>query len=146
MGKIRFTKLPTPVYRYTQKPILYHDIEYKFQYFDISIHITHHYVSVQVILNLDQILFVFFFNSFDPSHCAAGVLKGKNTLVFSPFGMGRRKCPGYLFSYVEVGTFLTILLQQFKFEPVGGAKEVEQVYGLVTNPKDKLYFYVHLTS
>ena len=38
-----FTKLSIPVYQYTQKPILYHDIECIYRYFDISIRIAHHY-------------------------------------------------------------------------------------------------------
>ena len=43
MGKTRFTRLPTAVYRYTQKPILYHDIELKCR---CTIRITHHYKIV----------------------------------------------------------------------------------------------------
>lgn len=77
--------------------------------------------------------------SFDPGHCCPDALKGK---VFTPFGMGRRKCPGYQFSYVEVGIFLTILLPKFTFEAVGGAKEVEQVHGLVTSPKDNILYTI----
>ena len=55
---------------------------------------------------------------------------------FAPFGHGRRKCPGYIFSYIEVSIFLTILLQQFTFKSVGEVKDVERVHGLVTTPKD----------
>ena len=40
IGKTMFTNCPQ--YRNTQKPILYPDIEWKFKYFNISIHITHH--------------------------------------------------------------------------------------------------------
>ena len=43
---------------------------------------------------------------------------------------------------MEVGIFLTILLQTFSIEPVGGAKDVGQVHGLVTSPKDNLYYFV----
>ena len=77
--------------------------------------------------------------SFDPSHCSEKNLKGKG---FCPFGMGRRKCPGYMFSYVEVGVFLTLLLPKFSLDPVGGAKEVGQVHGLVTTPKEKLHYVI----
>ena len=62
---------------------------------------------------------------------------------FSPFGYGRRKCPGYVFSYVEVSTFLTILLPQFIITPVGEAKDVEKVYGFVTSPKNTLKYNIH---
>ena len=64
-------------------------------------------------------------------------------MAFAPFGHGRRKCPGYVFSYVEVSVFLAILLQQFTIKPVGEAKEVESVYGLVTTPKEPLKYHIH---
>lgn len=63
-------------------------------------------------------------------------------MAFVPFGYGRRRCPGYHFAYVEVGVFLTILLQKFTFKPVGEAKDVERVHGLVTTPKQPLKFFV----
>ena len=84
----------------------------------------------------------YFIVRFDPTHCAAGGLQGKDTMAFAPFGHGRRKCPGYVFSYVEVGIFLTILLQQFRVKPVGGPKPLEQVHGLVTSPKETLSCYI----
>jgi len=64
-------------------------------------------------------------------------------MAFAPFGHGRRKCPGYVFSYVEVSVFLTILLQQFTIKPVGEAKDVEKVHGLVTTPKEPLKYHIH---
>ena len=80
-------------------------------------------------------------------------------MAFAPFGHGHRKCPGTKWSkytnihcsrmvrntltYIEVSVFLTILLQQFTIEPVGGAKEVGSVYGLITAPKEPLKCYVH---
>lgn len=77
---------------------------------------------------------------FDPEHCRVGYLQGRETLALTPFGTGRRKCPGYMFSYVEVGVFLTILLQQFTVQTVGtcAEKEVKKVYGLVTTPSEDL--------
>ena len=65
-------------------------------------------------------------------------------MAFAPFGHGRRKCPGHLFSYIEASVFLTILLQRFIFEPVGGAKEAQRVHGfLLTTPKEPLKFHIH---
>ena len=64
-------------------------------------------------------------------------------MAFGPFGYGRRKCPGYLFSYIEVSIFLTILLQQFVMKPVGEVKNVEKVHGLITTPKDPLKYHIH---
>ena len=64
-------------------------------------------------------------------------------MALSPFGVGQRKCPGYQFSYVEVGVFLTVLLQQFQVQPVEGeGVDCGQVHGLVTSPDRKLLAYV----
>ena len=85
----------------------------------------------------------------------------------------RRKCPGYLFSYFEVTVFVAVLLQRythtpsciharlldtciqfnlnapmhtypFRFEvvPVEG-QDVGKVYGLITEPKEEIYVYLH---
>ena len=70
-------------------------------------------------------------------------LQGKDTLAFAPFGHGRCKCPAYLFMYIEVSIFLTILLQQFTLKPVEKLKDVEEVYGLVTAPRSPLKYYIH---
>ncbi|XP_065889636.1 cytochrome P450 20A1-like [Dysidea avara] len=78
---------------------------------------------------------------FDHTQCSH--LQGKDTMAFAPFGHGRRKCPGYVFSYVEVSVFLTILLQQFTIKPVGEAKDVGRVHGLVTTPKEPLKYHIH---
>jgi len=77
---------------------------------------------------------------FDHTQCS--YLQGKNTMAFSPFGQGRRKCPGYHFTYIEVGVFMTILLQQFTISPVGEARDVKKIHGLVTVPKEKLEFRI----
>ena len=78
---------------------------------------------------------------FDHTQCSH--LQGKDIMGFAPFGHGRRKCPGYVFSYIEVSIFLTILLQQFTFKPIGEVKDVERVHGLVTTPKDPLKYQIH---
>ena len=67
-------------------------------------------------------------------------------MAFVPFGYGYRKCPGYHFAYVEVGIFLTILLQKFTIKPVGEAKEVGKVHGAVTTPETPLKFFVYLNE
>ena len=81
---------------------------------------------------------------FDHTQCPH--LQGKDLMAFVPFGHGRRRCPGYHFAYFEVGVFLTILLQKFTFKPVGEAKDVGKVYGLVTTPKEPLKFHVSLNE
>ena len=81
------------------------------------------------------------FFSFDHTQCPH--LQGKDKMAFSPFGYGRRRCPAYHFTYVEVGVFLTILLQKFTIKPVGEAKDVKRVYSLVTIPSEAMKFHVH---
>ncbi|XP_011402919.2 PREDICTED: cytochrome P450 20A1-like [Amphimedon queenslandica] len=81
-------------------------------------------------------------HKFDPEHFGSCALQSKDSMAFSPFGMGRRKCPGYQFSYVEVSIFLTLLLQRFNLKPVSD-KGVGMVHGLVTSPSEPLYYTVH---
>ena len=82
------------------------------------------------------------FPRFDPSQVATNALQSKG-MGFSPFGIGRRKCPGYQFSYVEVGVFVTVLLQQFTLRPLEGeGVECGQVHGLVTAPDKQLHAYI----
>ena len=102
------------------------------------------YVCVITTYALEYNLLTFITIRFDHTHCSH--LQGKDLIAFAPFGHGRRKCPGYHFTYVEVGVFLTILLQKFTIEPVGEAKDVEKVYGLITIPKEPLKFYISLNK
>ena len=81
---------------------------------------------------------------FDHTQCPH--LQSNDLMAFIPFGHGRRRCPGYHFAYVEVSVILTILLQKFTFEPVGEAKVVGKVHGLVTTPKEPLKFHVSLNK
>ena len=67
-------------------------------------------------------------------------------MAFVPFGHGDRNCPGYHFAYVEVGIFLTILLQKFTFTPEGEAKEVGKVHDLITTPETPLKFFISLNK
>ena len=41
LGKLWRPELPTLVYHYTQNPMWYHDIKWKYQYCDVSICIAH---------------------------------------------------------------------------------------------------------
>jgi len=76
-------------------------------------------------------------------HTQRSLLQGKNTIAFSPFGQGRRKCPGHRFAYIEASVFLTILLQQFIIKPVGEHKDVKKVHGLVTTPEEAMKLQIH---
>lgn len=67
---------------------------------------------------------------------------GRRGVEFSAFGVpSRRKCPGYVFAYLEVAVFTAILVGRFKVEPVEG-QTVIQFHGLVTEPKDEVYVYI----
>ena len=79
---------------------------------------------------------------FDPDHFAPGSPHARRGAEFCPFGTNSpRKCPGYQFSYFEVTVFTSILLHRFNLVPVEG-QNVEQVHGLVTEPKEEIYLYV----
>lgn len=63
-------------------------------------------------------------------------------MAFSPFGIGRRKCPGYQFSYVEVSVFLAIVMQQYSIVAADGETVCDQEHGLVTAPTRQLMVFV----
>ena len=76
---------------------------------------------------------------FDPERFSPAESRQRHPLAFVPFGFaGKRKCPGYLFTYAEVGTFLIILLRRYKVSIVTKGP-VEKVYGLITSPKDEIF-------
>lgn len=67
---------------------------------------------------------------------------GRRGNEYCPFGVhSRRRCPGYLFSYFEVGIFSSILLSSFQIVPVEG-QTIVQVHGLVTEPKEDIKVYI----
>ena len=103
------------------------------------------YHNLCAIAAIHVTLTALFYFRFDPEHFGSCALQGKDAIAFSPFGMGRRKCPGYQFSYVEVTIFLTLLLQRFNLKPVSD-KGVGMVHGLVTSPNEPLYYTVHPTA
>ena len=80
-----------------------------------------------------------FLNRFDPDRFSAENTKKRDKFNFQPFGFaGKRICPGYRFTYIEVTVFLSVLCKAFKFNLVEG-QVVEPVYGLVTHPKDEIW-------
>ena len=63
-------------------------------------------------------------------------------MAFQPFGFaGKRKCPGYRFSYAEVAVVLSVLLRRFKIHLVDG-QIVEPEHSLVTQPKEEIWITV----
>ncbi|KAL8600514.1 hypothetical protein ACOMHN_005008 [Nucella lapillus] len=77
---------------------------------------------------------------FDPDRFSQERSKGRPTLAFSPFGFaGHRQCPGYRFAYVEATIMMVTALRKFRFMLVPG-QEVKPHYGLVTHPKEEIWF------
>ncbi|XP_052251216.1 cytochrome P450 20A1-like [Dreissena polymorpha] len=63
-------------------------------------------------------------------------------LSFVPFGFaGKRKCPGYKFSYVEATVLLVSVLRKFRVMIVDG-QVVEPVHGFVTHPSDEIWITI----
>ncbi|XP_067944121.1 cytochrome P450 20A1-like [Watersipora subatra] len=62
-------------------------------------------------------------------------------LGFEPFGMGKRKCPGYRMTNVETKVFLTLILKNFKISLVPG-QTVGHKYGILTKPDVEVFVTV----
>ena len=108
------------------------------QWEDVYKCVTHTFTDIYA--NYDNTLSSL--HRFDPDHFAPGNPHARRGAEFCPFGTNSpRKCPGYLFSYFEVTIFASILLHHFVFIPVEG-QHVEQVHGLVTEPKEDILLYV----
>ena len=57
---------------------------------------------------------LFLFCRWNPDRFSSTGAHGKRGNEFCPFGIhSKRKCPGYLFSYFEVSTFVALLIQRF---------------------------------
>ncbi|XP_071966177.1 cytochrome P450 20A1-like [Antedon mediterranea] len=79
---------------------------------------------------------------FNPDRFSEENSKLRDKLTFSPFGFaGKRICPGYRFSYVELTVFLSQLIRKFKFNLIEGLV-IEPVHGLVTCPSDEIWVTV----
>ncbi|XP_076460830.1 cytochrome P450 20A1-like isoform X2 [Babylonia areolata] len=79
---------------------------------------------------------------FDPDRFSERRSKGRPAIAFSPFGFaGHRQCPAYRFAYVEAAIMMVSALQKFRFMLVPG-QNVKAVHGLVTRPKEEIWFKV----
>ena len=79
---------------------------------------------------------------FDPERFSNEEVKKRHPMAFQPFGFaGKRKCPGYRFSYAEVAVVLSVLLRRFKIHLVDG-QVVEPEHALVTQPKEEIWITV----
>ncbi|CAL1534074.1 unnamed protein product [Lymnaea stagnalis] len=81
-------------------------------------------------------------NKFDPDRFSVEQSKNRSSYTFSPFGFaGKRKCPGYKFSYLESAILLSTLIRKFKIS-LWEDQVVQPVYGLVTHPQEEIWIKV----
>ena len=78
------------------------------------------------------------FCRFDPDRFAPEEAAKREPNSFVPFGFGKRICPGYIFAYIEIATFLAMLLRKYSVT-MATTKPVEKVHGLVTCPKEEIF-------
>ena len=77
------------------------------------------------------------FCRFDPDRFTPEEAAKREPNSFVPFGFGKRICPGYIFAYIEVATFLAMLLRKYSVTIVT-TEPVKKVHGLVTCPKEEI--------
>lgn len=76
--------------------------------------------------------------TFNPDRFSPGNLSPQS-LAFSPFGFGVRKCPGYKFAHMEVLTAVAVVVQRFRITMVDGGKRVQPKFGFVTKPQQEIW-------
>ncbi|XP_013421915.1 cytochrome P450 20A1 [Lingula anatina] len=76
---------------------------------------------------------------FDPDRFSPENVAERQPYSFQPFGFaGKRKCPGYRFSYVEIATALANILRRFQIHEVEG-QTIKAKYGLVGTPDGEVW-------
>ncbi len=78
-----------------------------------------------------------FFSRFDPERFSS-VSPG---LSFNPFGVGKRRCPGYLFAVHEVYSAICTLVPLFevKLAPQVEPSSISKKFGLITGPSSEIW-------
>ncbi|XP_013399187.1 cytochrome P450 20A1-like [Lingula anatina] len=81
-------------------------------------------------------------NKFDPDRFSADAKADLPLFCFEPFGFaGRRRCPGFKYTYIEICSVVAVLLQKFTVHMVEGIVATP-IYGLVTHPEDEVWVTV----
>lgn len=80
---------------------------------------------------------------FDPDRFSEENSRDRPQFAFQPFGFaGKRKCPGFRFSYMEATALMAVLCRKFRLRLAPGQKEVNIVPGFVSKPEDEIWITV----
>ncbi|XP_074653165.1 cytochrome P450 20A1-like [Tubulanus polymorphus] len=80
-------------------------------------------------------------DEYDPTRFCPALSAKRPKLSFSPFGFGKRMCPGYRLAMANMITFLTVILRTFKLELSENADDIRPEYGFVTHPNQDILCY-----
>nr|APH81398.1 cytochrome P450 CYP20A1 [Tigriopus kingsejongensis] len=82
-------------------------------------------------------------DKFDPERFRPEIIKKRNQLTFSPFGIGPRKCPAHQFAYYESLVVIAHLIHNFQLTPAFETDYfIEPRYGLVTKPETEIWINI----
>ena len=78
---------------------------------------------------------------FDPDRFSKD--KKRSNLDFVPFGLGQRRCPGYLFSKMEATAVISVLVKNLVLTPAfENDVFIQPSYGFVTKPETEIWLKV----
>ena len=78
---------------------------------------------------------------FDPDRFAKD--KKRSNVDFVPFGVGQRRCPGYLFSRMEATAIISVLVKNLIMTPAfDNDVFIQPSYGFVTKPETEIWLKV----